>query len=366
MDERKSLILRQIVSRYIKSGEPVSSQALLEEYDLGVSSATIRNDMHYLEEQGYIEKPYCSAGRVPTEKGYRFFVDWLLELSGLAKQEQHALIEYYHFPRQELDRLLRQTAFLLANVTGLVGFVLSPGLEEARLEQVALVPLGQDQAQAQVLVVLISNLGLVESQVLELGTKTGGHFTTAELEEIEALLNERLRGRSLKELKLKFKLHLLEPELISEAGWTKPALRSALEILNGVLARESHQRLYIEGLLNLMEVLLQHRHQRPGGGASGEDPGLGVIKLLSDERRFAQFLLEVAREGEIRALIGRENPLPELRQWSVITMGYGYGVLGGLGPLRMDYSKAFSTTLYVGNRLRAILTAAEAERKEGD
>lgn len=339
MDERKRLILKQIVSRYIKSGEPVSSRALLEEYGLGVSSATIRNDMHYLEEQGYIERPYCSAGRVPTEKGYRFFVDWLLELSDLTKearlQEQHALIEYYRFPRQELERLLRNTAFLLANVTGLVGFVLSPRLEETELEQITLAPLGPER----LLVVLVSNLGLIESQLLE------ARFTPAELAEISALLNERLRGRPLKEIRRFF-----EPE---EEGWIEPALRNSLAILGELLARESPQRLYIEGLLSLMESVLQ----RPE-----ESERLGVVKLLSDERRFAQFLSEVTREGEVSVLIGSENPLPELRGWSVITMGYGHGVLGGLGSLRMDYSKAFSTTRYVGNRLRAILSAAA--RKE--
>ncbi|MCR4404967.1 MAG: heat-inducible transcriptional repressor HrcA [Candidatus Acetothermia bacterium] len=341
MDQRKRLVLKQIVSRYIKSGEPVSSRTLLEEYGLGVSSATIRNDMRYLEEQGYIAKPYCSAGRVPTEKGYRFFVDWLLDLSDLAKEarlhDQHALIEYYRFPRQELERLLRKTAFLLANVTGLVGFVLSPRLEETELEQITLTPLGP----RQLLVVLVSNLGLVESQVLE------AQFTPAELAEISALLNERLRGKPLKEIRQFFELE--------EEGWIEPALRNSLAILGEVLARESRQRLYIEGILSLLESVLEGRDQ---------GDRLGVIKLLSDERRFAQFLSEVAREGEVRVLIGRENPLPELQGWSVITMGYGYGVLGGLGPLRMDYSKAFSTTLYVGNRLRAILSSAE--RKEVD
>jgi heat-inducible transcriptional repressor len=335
MDQRKRLVLKQIVSRHIKSGEPVSSQTLLVEYDPGVSSATIRNDMHYLEEQGYIERPYCSAGRVPTEKGYRFFVDWLLELSDLTKQDQHALIEYYRFPRQELERLLRNTAFLLANVTGLVGFVLSPRLEETELEQITLAPLGPEQ----LLVVLVSNLGLIESQVLE------AQFTQAELAEISTLLNERLHGKPLKEIRRFFELE--------EEGWIEPALRNSFEILGEVLARESRHRLYIEGLLSLMESVLQ----RPGGSDR-----LGVIKLLGDERRFAQFLSEAAREGEVSALIGRENPLPELHGWSVITMGYGYGVLGGLGPLRMDYSKAFSTTRYVGNRLRVILSATE--RKE--
>jgi len=341
MDERKRLILKQIVSHYIKSGEPVSSRTVLEHYNPGVSSATIRNDMRYMEEQGYIAKPYCSAGRVPTEKGYRFFVDWLLELAELAHQDQHALIEYYRFPRQDLERLLRQTAFLLANVTGLVGFVLAPGLEETHLERITLVPLGSDR----LLVVLVSELGLVESQVVE------ARLSPGELEEVKSLLNLRLRGQPfgaiLAEVRQFFQLEGRE--------WVEPELREAFAILSAVLSREGHRRLHIEGLLNLMEALLR----QPRGAEQ-----LGVVKLLSDERRFAEFLREVAREGEVRALIGRENPLPELRHWSVITMGYGFGVLGGLGPLRMDYSRAFSATRYIGNRLRAILSSAREEVKD--
>ena len=339
MDQRKRLILKQIVDLYIKTGEPVSSQTLLEEYGLPVSSATVRNEMHYLEEQGYIEKPYSSSGRIPTEKGYRFFVDWLLELSELGKQEQHAITEWYRFPRQEMERLLRNTAFLLANITGLVGFVLPPRLEETRLERITLARLGPEQ----LLVVLVSNLGLIESQVIT------GSFTPAELEEISSLLNERLGGKSLSEIAHEVRRFFAE----EEGSWIEPVLKNSFEILGEVIAQESRPRLYIEGLLNMMELILER--------AEGGDR-LGVIRLLGDERRFAEFLHQVDREGEITAFIGSENPLPELHQCSIVIMGYGYsGVLGVLGPIRMDYSKAFSATRYVGNRLQTILSAAERE-----
>jgi len=333
MDQRKRLILKQIVDQYIRSGEPVSSQTLLEEYGLGVSSATVRNEMHDLEEQGYIKKPYSSSGRIPTEKGYRFFVDWLLELSELGKQEQHAITEYYRFPRQEVERLFRNTAFLLANITGLVGFVLPPRLAGTRLERITLARLGPEQ----LLVILVSNLGLIESQVIT------AQFTAAELEEIGALLNARLGGKPFSEIAREIR-HFFEEE---EGSWIEPALKNSFEVLGEVIAREGQRRLYIEGLLSILEH------------ADGGD-WLGVIRLLGDEQRFTEFLCQVGREGEITALIGTENHLPELHRCSIVAMGYGYsGVLGALGPIRMDYSKAFSATRYVGNRLQTILTAAE-------
>ena len=346
MDQRRRLVLKGIVDQYIKSAEPVSSQTLLEKYNLGVCSATIRNDMQYLEEQGYIEKPYSSSGRVPTQKGYRFFVDWLLELSELTKREQFAITEYYRFRRQELDPLLRNTAFLLANLTGLVGFILSPRLEETRLEQISLVQLGPEQ----LLVVLVSNLGLVESQVIDLS------LDPQELEEVNALLGERLRGQRFSEI-VRETQRFFELEGESES-WIEPAVRNSFEVLREVIARGIKRRLYLEGLPNLMELLLKEKEW--GGDSRGQ--GQGVVKLLGDERRLAALVEEVSREGEIKVLIGTENPLPELHRCSLVTMGYGYrGVLGVLGPIRMDYSKVVSVVKYVASRLQTILTVAERE-----
>jgi heat-inducible transcriptional repressor len=155
MDARKRLILKEIVDHYIRTGKAVSSQTILEKYGLSVSSATIRNEMKYLEKHGYITKSWSSSGRIPTAKGYRFFVDWLLELSELARKEQHAILEAYAFQRQRLDELLQQTAFLLASLTGHLGFVLAPRLDQTALEFIAFVKLPPDHALA----VLVSDLG---------------------------------------------------------------------------------------------------------------------------------------------------------------------------------------------------------------
>ncbi len=341
LDQRKRLVLKGIVDQYIRTATPVSSQAILKHCGLKVSSATVRNDMQYLEREGYITKPYCSAGRVPTEKGYRFFVDWLLELSELTKHDQHAITEFYRFQRQELERLLHHTAFLLANLTGLVGFVLPPQLAETKLERVSLVRLGPKQ----VLVVLISDLGLVESRVLDL------ELTPMELEEIQDLLNENLQGRRFHEI-----IAETERFFALEAGtWIDPVVKNSFAILREMILGQTARRLHLEGLPHLMELILEA--EKPDGE--------GVVRLLADERRLVEFLQGTAPEGEIRVLIGSENGLPELRSCSLVAMGYGYsGVLGVLGPLRMDYSKGVSVVKYIGSRLRTILTVAEREREE--
>jgi heat-inducible transcriptional repressor len=190
MDARKRLILKEIVDHYIRTGKAVSSQTILEKYGLSVSSATIRNEMKYLEKHGYITKSWSSSGRIPTAKGYRFFVDWLLELSELARKEQHAILEAYAFQRQRLDELLQQTAFLLASLTGHLGFVLAPRLDQTALEFIAFVKLPPDHALA----VLVSDLGIVESRIIPTA------LPEEQLERIGQFLNRALRGRRLGEL----------------------------------------------------------------------------------------------------------------------------------------------------------------------
>jgi len=337
VDDRKRLVLKAIVDHYIKTGRPISSKTLLEDYGLKVSSATIRNDMKYLEEQGLITKEYSSAGRVPTEQGFRFFVDWLIELSELARQEQHAIMESFRFQRQEIGELLRQTALLLANLSGYVGFVLSPRLEESELESIVFVKLDAENA----LVVIISELGIVEHRVIPT------RISSEELQEMGQLLGERLRGRPLSEVRAEA-LRYAEEE-----GWSDPIVQSAFSLLKGALERGLERRLYVEGLLNLLKHLLDDGHTL--------EEARSIIALLGDSKRFGGFL-EAQAKDRIQARIGSENPLSELRPCSLVFMGYGTsGVLGLLGPVRMDYSKAFSITTYIGNRLQAILTLSHRE-----
>lgn len=232
MDARKRLILKEIVDHYIRTGEAVSSQTILEKYGLSVSSATIRNEMKYLEKHGYISKSWSSSGRTPTAKGYRFFVDWLLELSDLARREQHAILEAYGFQKQRLDGLLQQTAFLLASLTGHLGFVLAPRLDETEFESVSLVQLDDHHALA----VIISNLGIIESRIIQTA------LPTAPLTKIAERLNQGLRGRRLGELRA---------EIRAGAGerWADPVTQDAFTLLGQLLEpKVLERRLYTEGL----------------------------------------------------------------------------------------------------------------------
>nr|BAL57944.1 heat-inducible transcription repressor HrcA [uncultured Acetothermia bacterium] len=343
MDARKRLILKEIVDHYIRTGKAVSSQTILEKYGLSVSSATIRNEMKYLEKHGYITKSWSSSGRIPTAKGYRFFVDWLLELSELARKEQHAILEAYGFQRQRLDELLKQTAFLLASLTGHLGFVLAPRLDQTEFESVTLVKLTPDHALA----VIISNLGIIESRVIPTT------LPQEQLEKIAALLNRTLRGQQLG-------LICEQLQASPAEGWADPVTQDACLILQQLLPPHvSKQQLYTEGLLHLLQTVFTWDE--------AIEEARKLLTLLEDESRFIQAIRQArSASGELTTVIGEEHTVRELRPYSLISLHYGYdGVLGVLGPVRMDYSKVVSTTQYIGNRLRAILTVSKAAALQG-
>ncbi|HEY5596188.1 MAG TPA: heat-inducible transcriptional repressor HrcA [Candidatus Bipolaricaulota bacterium] len=339
MDSRKRLILTEIVDRYIKTGIPVSSQQLMEVKGLSVSSATIRNDMKYLERQGHILKPYASAGRVPSQRGYRFFADWLLELGELTHHENFALTESYEFQRQEIEALLNRTALLLASLTGLLGFVLTPKLEATKLKHISLVKVDEKT----VLAVVVSDLGLVESRFI------AARLSEEQLADINALLQRQLQGRTLEEIRVQVNQFF---EL--EGGdWVNPHIRAAFTLLREIIDLRTAQRLSLEGVINLL--------QRVFDDSAGEAAGARqLLAVLEDQPRLVDALKQLEIGEQVQVQIGRENGLSELRDYALVYMGYGYsGVLGVLGPLRMDYARCFSATQYVGNRLKTILTLSE-------
>jgi heat-inducible transcriptional repressor len=338
MDDRKRFVLKSIVDHVIRTGRPLSSGTLLEDYRVDVSSATIRNDMKFLEEEGLISKGYSSAGRVPTEAGYRFFVDWLVELDEVSRGENaNPIMESFRFRRPELERILRQTALVLTNMSSYTGFVLSPRLEETQLESIQFVKLDTEN----VLVLIVSEIGIIEYRIVRSG------LANDDLQEISSMLNEKLRGHRLDEV------HEDAIRHAEEEGWYDPIVRDSFVLLRESLDQKHDRRLHVEGLFNLLEQLL--------------DDGVGIeqtkeiLTLMGDVRRFAE-AFSLIKDVDTKVLIGSENHYAELSDCSLIFRNYGFsGILGVLGPVRMDYSKSVSVTTYIANRLQAILALSHRE-----
>lgn len=337
MENRKELILKEIVDKYIETGEPISSQMLLEEYNLSFSSATIRNDMHALEEEGYVKKPYTSGGRIPTRQGYKYFVDWLIELSQLTSEERKEIVSAYNFERQDAGRLLQMTVMLLANITDYASFVLGPDLDEARLENFTLVQLDSNHLMA----IFVTEWGLVENRILRLKRE----IPSKELNQISPLLNEKLRGKKLKDMK---KMETLNLE---EGGWYDKLMRDSLLLIKQFLDEEPERRLFLEGTLNLIEqVNPQNKEQL--------DQLKAALGFIQDQKKVNRVLSE-CKEDEKNpvAMVGIESDEGRL-DYSLVAKRLAdcSSALGVIGPLRMDYSKSFSAVQYIGSRLTALLT----------
>lgn len=339
LPERQRLILKEIVDRYIRLREPVSSRMILEDYGLSVSSATVRNDMNDLEERGFIEKPYSSSGRVPTKKGYRFFVEWLTDLSELTREERLSVVEMYETRCLDVGEAIRHTAFLLGNLTGYAAFVVPPRLEKTRLERVVLLPMGERAA----FVVIVSDIGIVEQGLVSLEED----LSNDEIDHIIRAVNDNLVGSTLDEVRA---MAMADgPE-----GWYERPERQALVMLGRLLERRLRQRVRIEGLLNLIEDLQ----------AVAPDQAMerfaGLSRATQDEGAFAGALDEVRRGRDGIIVHVGDFPLPGMEEFSVVSCSYRphAGILGIVAPLWMDYGRSMATASYIASRLETLLVHA--------
>jgi heat-inducible transcriptional repressor len=345
LQDRQRLILKEIVDRYIRLREPVSSRMILEDYGLDVSSATVRNDMNDLEARGYIAKPYSSSGRIPTKKGYRFFVDWLLDLSELTREERHEIVEAYGARCLDIEETIRQTAFVLGNLAGCAGFVIPPRLRNAHLERVVLLKV---QANLSFLAV-ISDIGIVEHGFVPLEED----LTDAELEGVMQAINSDLRGATLDEVRT-----LATDD--GPDGWYERSARQAFVVLGRLLDRTVQHRAHFEGLLNLTSDL----QEMVPGEAMARFAELS--RALQDEEAFAD-AMQTARTSRPGIVVNiGDLPLAGFDEFSVVSCSFEPhgGILGVIAPIWMDYGRAMSTTTYIANRLETLLVTSRARRLE--
>ena len=335
LDDRKLEVLRAIVEDYVSTNEPVGSRAIVDRHNLDVSPATIRNDMAVLEEQGYIAQPHTSAGRIPTDKGYRLFVDRLSGVKPLSAAERRA-IETFLAGAYDLDDVVTRTVRLLAQLTRQVAVVQYPSLSRSAVRHVELVPV----AESRLLVVLITNTGRVEQRAVELPAPIGEDQTA----HLRAMLNASLDGRWLSDV----------PGIVAGlpdrlAPVDRPNAAAVLSmILESVLERHD-EKVVFGGTANLA-VSDFSRSLRE------------VLEALEEQVVLIRLLGEVA-EPSVMVRIGSENPVEGLRDTSVVAAGYGAGDqalarLGVLGPTRMDYRGAMGAVRAVARYVSQILAGS--------
>ncbi|MCL6591181.1 MAG: heat-inducible transcriptional repressor HrcA [Firmicutes bacterium] len=339
LDERKKRILKVVTDDYIASAEPVGSRTIARRYDLGLSPATIRNEMSDLEESGYLEQPHTSAGRVPSERGYRYYVDALMGLQRLTDAEVELIYRELEQYQQEIESLIHQTSKVLAQLTKYPSMVLAPQIETAVCRHIQLVKL----SETTVLVVIVVDTGSVENKIIELQSE----ISTEELDRLSVLLNEKLRGRSLADMRF----NLLN-EISSELVFQNQFFNDALRLLIHSMAQKPTERVYIDGATKILE-------QPEFADIQKFKP---LMSLLEKEDRLYKLLSKSpTRKPKIK--IGHENEENGMSDCSVVTASYEIagrtvGVIGVLGPTRMEYSKVLPIVEYTANVLSELLTKA--------
>ncbi|WP_462417760.1 heat-inducible transcriptional repressor HrcA [Kytococcus sp. Marseille-QA3725] len=335
--ERRMQVLRAIVEDHVRTSEPVGSRSVLEGHGLGVSAATIRNDMAMLEAEGLIQAPHTSAGRVPTDAGYRRFVDGIEQLRRLSPAERRAIRDFLADP-MDLDDVVERTVRLLAALTHQVAVVQYPSLTRSTLQHVELVPVG-----SRTMVVIITDSGRVEQRLVDLPEATASE----DLRVVRDRVNGAAAGQPFSSAR----------SALSEVTRRFPedlALAAVAEVVTGTLAGEREERLALAGTSSLV------RHTTDFG-ASLED----VISAL-EEHVVLLRLLQSADPGDlaggarpgVAVSIGTENDHSGLQTTSVVSSTYGQdgvGSLGVLGPTRMDYPGTMGAVRAVAAYLSQVL-----------
>ncbi|MGR7026112.1 heat-inducible transcriptional repressor HrcA [Geodermatophilus sp. URMC 62] len=316
-DERRLQVLRAIVQDYVSTNDPVGSKALAERHDLGVSPATIRNDMAVLEEQGYITQPHTSAGRVPTDKGYRLFVDRLSAVKPLSAAERKA-VERFLDGAVDLHDVLGRTVRLLAQLTHQVAVVQYPTLSRSAVRHLEVVQL----TGSRLLLVLITDTGRVEQRVVDCPVEVARD----DVADLRALLNSAFGGARLADAGSKV------PDLVDTAPPHLRALVAAMSAaLIETLVEPGEDRLVIGGTANLARTAVDF----PGSLRP-------LLEALEEQVVVLRLISEVDAGGTVLVRIGEENAHEALAGASVVSVGYGtedraLGGLGIVGPTRMDY-----------------------------
>lgn len=339
LDERKLKILKAIVRNYLETGEPVGSRTISKYTDLNLSSATIRNEMSDLEDMGYIIQPHTSAGRIPSDKGYRLYVDNMMQEKSdeLSKQQQEIteMKEFLTEKVEKVEELLQKTAKLLANNTNYATMVSSPRFaKRLKFIQLSLV----DREKLLCVVVLEGNV--IKNKIVTL-SKDIDEETILKL---NILLNSTLNGLTMEEINLG-----IISKITGQAGEQMELVRQILEIIAEVVGSDDDMKIYTSGTTNILKY----------PELSDSSHASELINVLEEKQQLTS-LISVGESGDeatgIQVYIGNETPVKTMKDCSVVTMTYEIedgvqGTIGIIGPKRMDYEKVVENLKTVKEQL---------------
>lgn len=346
LDERKLKILYAIINGYISSAEPIGSRTISKKFDLGVSSATIRNEMSDLEELGFLSKPHSSAGRVPSDKAYRLYVDSILSLKRDNIGNEIDLInknKIKEILKESLktDELLENSAKILSKITSYTSLAISPQISNSKIKFIQLSSIGNKQ----ILLVIVNESDIVKSTIFKLDKE----ISTNQLETISNFMNKEIVGLSFNELKN------LELSYFTGINDHKNEISKILSTMESSMATMDDIELYAEGLTKILNF----------PEYKDLDKARSIISFIENKDLLIKMLMDDKNEG-ITIYIGDENSYSEMKDSSIITATYLVsgniiGKIGLIGPTRMDYVSLINTLELFSNNITEII-----EKDEGN
>ncbi|MBR0374580.1 MAG: heat-inducible transcription repressor HrcA [Mogibacterium sp.] len=332
LSERKLQILQAIITDYVQNAEPVGSRSIAKKYGLGVSPATIRNEMADLEEMGYLTHPHTSAGRVPSDKAYRLYVDDLMQKRNLTPQEKRIINERLRANMNEFDQTIQHAAALLSEITKLASFAMTPQTNQDTLRFVRLIPVDEHA----IILMIAANSGNVTNTTLRVNVP----YTNEALEILSKSMTYNYQGRTIDDVLKNAIIHDIGSDIEALSALANSVMPNFMRTLEDML----NVNLYMEGLTNIFNI----------PEYSSMDRARSFLELMSRKEEFTRDMLE--RGDGVIVTIGEENVADSMKDCSLITATYHVdgklvGKIGVIGPTRMKYSEVTSIMEYLTQNL---------------
>ena len=332
LNERKLRILQAIIADFIRTGEPVGSRTLSKKYELGVSPATIRNEMSDLEDMGFLTHPHSSAGRVPSDKAYRLYVNELMSKKELTVEEKQIISDKLHSDMSEFEKTIQHAARLLSEITNLTSFAMTPKPDEDILRFINILPVDNET----VVLMIVAESGKVSNTALKLKTP----YTRDNLELLSKSMTYNFRGKTVSEALTGDIIQCLEEDLAAMGALAENIMPNFMKTLEKML----NVNLYMDGLANIFSI----------PEYNDIDKAKMFLELLGKKEDFTKKLIN--RENGVIITIGNENADDMMQECSLITATYHIdgklvGKIGVIGPTRMKYDEVTSVIEYVTENL---------------
>ena len=336
LDERKRQILQAIIDDYISTAEPVGSRTIARKYNLGISPATIRNEMADLELLGYLEQPHTSAGRIPSVKGYRFYVDCLLAPPQISERDIAIIDNWYHTKARRMEEVFQETAKILSRMTKNVSMVLAPQMSQCTFKYIQFLPLDERRS----IVVIVTDSGLLENKIIEIPQG----LSHEDLTRVANAINSRLGGLAVDRITAPV-LKDIQADILPDPQ----VHEQALTLLKQILTVGKNEKVYLGGTT---QMLSQPEFR-------DVDKIQGLLTMLEEDRLLCD-ILHMSHSDGVIVTIGQENKYSGIHDCSVVQATYRIdgqivGTVAVLGPTRMEYGKTMSVLKFMQRHLGEIL-----------